>query len=100
MKIDYERRAKLICQELVNIDCIEPLMPKAGMFILLKINQENANADNFAWSLFEEQKVATMPGSSFGKNGENYLRLSLTVPDKLLQEACHRIKAFIKQKNF
>ena len=100
MKIDYERRAKLICQELANIDCIEPLMPKAGMFILLKINQENANADNFAWSLFEEQKVATMPGSSFGKNGENYLRLSLTVPDKLLQEACHRIKAFITQKKF
>ena len=100
MKIDYERRAKLICQELANIDCIEPLMPKAGMFILIKINQENANADNFAWSLFEEHKVATMPGSSFGKNGENYLRLSLTVPDTLLQEACHRIKAFIKQKNF
>jgi arginine:pyruvate transaminase len=100
MKTDYERRAKLICQELANIDCVEPLMPKAGMFILLKINQENSNADKFAWSLFEEQKVATMPGSSFGKNGENYLRLSLTVPDKLLQEACHRIKAFIRQKKF
>ena len=100
MKTDYERRAKLICQELANIDCLEPLMPKAGMFILLKINQDNSNADKFAWTLFEEQKVATMPGSSFGKNGENYLRLSLTVPDNLLQEACHRIKAFVQQNKF
>jgi len=100
MKTDYERRAKLICRELANIDCIEPLMPKAGMFILLKINQESSNADEFAWSLFEEQRVATMPGSSFGKNGENYLRLSLTVNDNLLKEACHRIKAFIRKNEF
>ena len=100
MKIDYERRAKLICQELANIDGIEPLMPKSGMFILLKIDQKNSNADEFAWSLLREQSIATMPGSSFGENGKNYLRLSLTVPDKVLQEACDRIKLFINQINF
>jgi arginine:pyruvate transaminase len=96
MKTDYERRAKLICKSLANIEGIEPLMPKSGMFILLRINQKNSNADEFAWSLLREQSVATMPGSSFGKNGKNYLRLSLTVPDKMLQEACDRIKTFIK----
>ena len=66
----------------------------------LILGYKNSNADEFAWSLLREQSVATMPGSSFGENGKNYLRLSLTVPDKVLKEACDRIKLFIKQINF
>ncbi len=97
MKTDYERRAKLICRELANVTYLDPLMPKAGMFILIKIKPAYSNADDFAWSLFREKRVATMPGSSFGENGKNYIRLSLTVPDKLLLEACCRIKAFVRE---
>ncbi len=38
-----------------------------------------------------------MPGSSFGLNGKDFIRLSLTVPDKELERACERIDEFVKK---
>jgi aspartate/methionine/tyrosine aminotransferase len=37
---------------------------------------------------------ATMPGTSFGNQADGFIRLSLTVPDEILQEACQRIARF------
>ena len=37
-----------------------------------------------------------MPGSSFGLNGKNLIRLSLTVPDNKLEKAYERIDEFVR----
>ena len=37
MKTDYERRAKLICKKLAKTKNIRPIMPKSGMYILIKL---------------------------------------------------------------
>ena len=38
-----------------------------------------------------------MPGSSFGDEAQNYLRVSLTVPDDAIDEACRRITALAER---
>ncbi|MDG2475136.1 MAG: pyridoxal phosphate-dependent aminotransferase [Paracoccaceae bacterium] len=96
MKIAYERRAKLICHNLQSVEHINPLMPNAGMFILIDIEKTNLTCSNFAWKLLNEQLVAVMPGDSFGHQARSFIRMSLTVPDKLLLKACNRISLFIK----
>ena len=40
--------------------------------------------------------IAVMPGSSFGLNGKDLIRLSLTVPDNKLEKACERIDEFVR----
>ena len=40
-----------------------------------------------------EKQVAVMPGSSFGEQARDFIRISLTVPDAVLQEAMERIAA-------
>ena len=37
-----------------------------------------------------------MPGSSFGENAGKLVRLSLTVPDESVVEACNRITRFVE----
>ena len=96
MKADYKRRAELICDKLSNIEEITPLMPKSGMFILLRINSRKLSAEQFAWRLLKNKQVAVMPGSSFGENGKNYVRVSLTVSDELIETACDKIKEFLE----
>ena len=96
MKTAYKRRAKLICDNLKSVEKIKPLMPSAGMFILLDIEKTNLNCSEFAWKLLSEQLVAVMPGNSFGDQAKNFIRLSLTVPDELLIKACDRLSLFIK----
>ena len=99
MRTDYQRRAKLICKKLANTKNIRPIMPKSGMFILIKLELKNFNDEKFAWNLLHSEGVAVMPGSSFGLNGKDFIRLSLTVPDKELERACERIDEFVKKIN-
>ena len=51
------------------------------------------SGEDFALGLLESQKVAVMPGESFGAGLQGWLRLSLTQPDDLIVEACNRIAA-------
>lgn len=64
------------------------------MFILADVAGTGLSGEAFAWSLLDAG-VAVMPGSSFGKNAPDLIRLSLTMPDAAIIEACARIKQFV-----
>jgi LL-diaminopimelate aminotransferase len=42
--------------------------------------------------LFEKAAVVVAAGTAYGKYGEGYVRISLTVPDQRLVEAMERIR--------
>ena len=96
MRTTYERRARLIHKNLTKVKSITPLIPDAGMFLLVDIEKTNLTCSDFAWKLLNEQLVAVMPGTSFGDQAKGFIRISLTVPDESLLEACDRISVFIK----
>lgn len=89
----YSRRADLVVRLLQGVPGVETLPPEAGMFILLDIGDLGVSGHAFAQTLLERHLVSVMPGSSFGAEAERFVRLSLTVPDDLLTEACARIAA-------
>ena len=91
---NYRRRAELFVALLSDAPGVRPLMPQAGMFALLDVSGTGLDGDAFAHRLLEDHRVAVMPGSSFGQTARNYVRISLTVPDDRLAEACRRIAAF------
>lgn len=93
MREQYGRRAALVAGHLGRIAGLEPIAPEAGMFILVDVAGTGLTGEEFARGLLEEALVAVMPGSSFGAEAESLIRLSLTVPDELLLEACARIAA-------
>jgi len=94
MREAYNRRAKLVFRTLNEITGIRPFMPQAGMFILLDVRGSGMSGEEFAWGLLEQEQVATMPGTSFGDQANGFIRLSLTVPDEVLEQACQRIARF------
>ncbi len=94
MRQAYQRRAVLVTEAVAAAPGIEPIMPAAGMFILLDVRKTGLSGETFAWSLLEDEFVATMPGSSFSDRATGFIRLSLTVPDDRLAEACRRITRF------
>ena len=97
MRQAYQRRAELVVSAFAASEIIQPIMPEAGMFILLDVSASGMNGEKFAVELLQNQHVATMPGSSFGMQASNTIRLSLTVPDEKLQEACARISTFVAE---
>lgn len=97
MKENYFRRAKLVADMLNGSNTILPLMPEGGMFILLDVAGTGLSGEDFAWQLLRDKHVAVMPGSSFGAEATDFIRLSLTVPDEDLRTAVDRIAAFGEQ---
>ena len=43
----------------------------------------------------QEAKVACIPGSAFGPEGEGYIRISYASSMEDLQEACRRMEIFL-----
>lgn len=91
MKENYLRRAKQIVSRLDGVSGMACRLPQAGMFIVLDVRQTGLTGEEFAWALLREEKVSVMPGESFGLHFGGYLRLSLTVADDRIDEACTRI---------
>lgn len=96
MRTDYKRRAAIFGDALAAIEGITPYPPDAGMFILADVAGCGMDGEAFAWALLEAG-VAVMPGSSFGENARDLIRLSLTVPDAAIIEACSRIRQFVNE---
>jgi arginine:pyruvate transaminase len=93
MRQNYFRRGQIVADKLKGSNTITPLMPEGGMFILLDVSGTGLAGEEFAWRLLREKHVAVMPGSSFGAEARDFIRLSLTVPDEDLKTAVGRIAA-------
>ncbi|MGE7367451.1 pyridoxal phosphate-dependent aminotransferase [Neorhizobium sp. NPDC001467] len=93
MRGNYARRAEIVAQSFAGSNLVKPMLPEGGMFILLDVTATGMGGEEFAWELLRAEKVAVMPGTSFGDQAAGFLRISLTVPDDILATAMERIAA-------
>ena len=91
MRENYRRRAEVVEKAFAGSNLVKPMPPEGGMFILLDVAATGLGGEEFAWELLQSEKVAVMPGSSFGDQAAGFLRISLTVPDDVLALAMERI---------
>ena len=89
----FSRRAALIAQALDGVAGLRVHQPQAGMFALVDVRATGMSGTAFATSLLERERVAVMPGESFGAGLGGWLRLSLTQTDERIIEATARIAA-------
>jgi LL-diaminopimelate aminotransferase len=85
----YQRRRDLIV-EMLNSIGLKTRAPKASLYVWAKI-PEGYNSVDFTTDLLEQVGVAVTPGVGYGKNGEGYVRLSLTIPDAALIKGLSRL---------
>lgn len=97
MKREYNRRRKYIISGLRNIgiDCFEA---KGAFYVFPKIGDFGMSSDEFCERLLNENGVAIVPGTAFGKGGEGFARISYAYSVNHIAEALERIEEFIKDK--
>jgi LL-diaminopimelate aminotransferase len=66
-------------------------VPPKGTFYLWIPCPENYSSIEFTNYLFDQCSVVVAPGSAYGKFGEGYIRISVTVEEDRLNEAINRI---------
>lgn len=88
----YKKRRDLLCEALKTIG-LEVELPKASLYIWAPIPKGYTSA-GFAETLLEECDIVVSPGSSYGQNGEGYIRLSITLSDNDLNKAVDRMTSW------
>ena len=82
------RRDKLM--EVLNKVGLKARVPKAAFYIWAKVPQGYSSID-FTQKLLDETGIAVTPGVGYGKEGEGYIRFSLTVTDDRLEQGINRL---------
>lgn len=96
----FKKRRDFVVNALNNIDGISCNVPQGAFYLLPscqkligKSTPEGKKIQNdldFVSYLLEKALVAVVPGSAFGSEG--FFRVSYATSDKILEEACERIK--------
>jgi len=93
--IFQRRRDKLV--KVINEVGLKARTPKATFYIWAKIPQGYTTID-FTKKLLDEVGIAVTPGTGYGKEGEGYIRFSLTISDGRLEEGVNRLLAWHRRR--
>lgn len=88
----YGERRKVVHEGLNKIEGISCLLPEGAFYAFPNISSFGMTSWKYAEYLVHEHKVAVVPGSIFGKNGEGFVRISFAASLEKLQEAISRIQ--------
>jgi len=93
----YRQRRDYLFDAFSAMPGLQPLMPDAGMFMMVNVLGTGLNAPEFVRALYTTTGVSVLDATAFGASAEGYVRVSYTVSDAELQDACSRIKSFVEQ---
>lgn len=92
MKVAFDRRRKFLHAELNQIPGVSCLLAGGAFYLFPNISSFGLKDTDFCAKLLEQEKVAAVPGSSFGAEG--YLRLSYATSDEILRKGVERLARF------
>jgi aspartate aminotransferase len=92
MKVAFDRRRKWLHAELNKIPGVTCLLSGGAFYLFPNISSFGLKDSEFCARLLETEKVAAVPGSSFGAEG--YLRLSYATSDEILRKGVERLARF------
>lgn len=96
MVVEYDRRRKLIVKGLNEIG-LPTFEPKGAFYAFPKISVTGLDDEQFSMRLLNEEHVAAVPGNSFGKGGEGFIRCSYATAYEKIEVALERMRRFVNR---
>jgi aminotransferase len=95
MHSDYARRRRMFVDGLNRIG-LPTCEPRGAFYAFPCISSTGMSDEEFAEKLLFEEKVAVVPGSSFGNGGNGYVRCAYCTAYDKLEEALVHMERFLK----
>lgn len=96
MRQEYDRRRKVIYKGLCDMG-LPVFEPKGAFYIFPDIRCTGMTSAEFCEKLVQEEKVAVVPGTAFGAQGEGFVRISYAASMDTIQEALKRMARFVEK---
>jgi aminotransferase len=96
MRDEYDRRRRLIVGGLNKLG-LRTFEPHGAFYAFPSVAAAGMSDEEFAQKLLEEERVAVVPGSSFGAGGEGFVRCSYATAYEKIEEALKRMERFMRR---
>jgi aspartate/methionine/tyrosine aminotransferase len=97
MVAEFRKRREIIVEGLNRIKGVTCKKPKGAFYVFPNITGTGMRSKELSDYLLNEVGVAVLPGTSFGKYGEGYLRISFANSVENIKEALRRIEAALEK---
>jgi aspartate/methionine/tyrosine aminotransferase len=94
---EFRARRDLVVDGLNSLPGVSCRMPKGAFYAFPNVGGAPVPADELAARLLDEEGVAVLAGSAFGRVGERNLRLSYANSRENLTRAIERMRAFLER---
>lgn len=93
----FTERKECIVDGISAIDGLTCREPDATFYLMVDISSTGMNSVDFAIALLKAQHVAIVPGITYGKCCDHYVRIAFTRELDYIREGVKRIDAFMKE---
>ncbi|MEM3695359.1 MAG: pyridoxal phosphate-dependent aminotransferase [Candidatus Bathyarchaeia archaeon] len=94
---EFDRRRQMVYRRLNEMEGFSCALPRGAFYVFPSIKSFDMSSEQFAEYLARQARVLTVPGSSFGRYGEGYIRISYAAAYEQLDEAMDRIENAIRK---
>jgi len=91
---EYDRRRRLIVDGLNRLG-LHTVEPRGAFYAFPNIAASGMDDETFCQRLLEEERVAVVPGNSFGPGGEGFARACYATAYEKIEEALKRMERFM-----
>ena len=93
--IDWEKRCMYVADEINKIPLLSTERPEGTFYAWVDIRETGLTSSVFAQRLLQEEKVAVVPGGSFGAESDSFIRLTCVRSWEDLKEGIERLASFV-----
>lgn len=93
----FRRRRDSLVNGIRGINGLKCQEPEATFYLMVDISSTGLDSYNFACQLLEQVHVAVVPGVTYGKSCDRYVRIAFTIDEDKIKEGVSRIAKFMQQ---
>ncbi len=90
----FRRRRAIAARLLAGSNTVTAVPSDGAMYLMLDIRATGLSGEAFANALLDAERIAVMPGESFGRSAAGHLRVAMTVADDAFADALTRLVGF------
>ena len=90
----FLRRRAIAARVLAGQNAVGMTPSSGAMYLMLDIRSTGLSGDAFAARLLDAERIAVMPGESFGAAAAGHVRVAMTIADDAFEEALVRLVGF------
>ena len=91
----FSKRRNVLVEEIKKCDRLNAIIPEATFYMMVNIKNTGMKSVEFAYALLKNAHVAVVPGITYGKTCDDYIRIAFTIEEEKIREGVRRIVEYV-----